>query len=102
VNGVVDSPSGEVRLPSEIWCFNIASLGTPGAGLSSQQLLNALVNALGGGDFDALFAAGGPLEGYSPTGVMMVDGKRVDLAALMPLLNQFKTGSRKVKGITVE
>jgi len=102
VNGVVDSPSGEVRLPSEIWCFNVASLGTPGAGLSSQQLLNALINALGGGDFDALFAAGGPLEGYSPTGVMLVDGKRVDMAALMQLLNQFKAGSRKVKGITVE
>lgn len=102
VNGVVDSPSGEVRLPSEIWCFNVASLGTPGAGLSSQQLLNALVNALGGGDFDALFAAGGPLEGYSPTGVMMLDGKRLDMAALMQFLNQFKNGSRKVTGITVE
>ena len=102
VNGVVDSPSGQVRLPSEIWCFNVASLGNPGTGLSTQQLLNALTNALGGGDFDALFAAGGPLEGYSPTGVMMVDGKRVDMAALMQLLNQFKAGSRKVKGITVE
>lgn len=102
VNGVVDSPSGQVRLPSEIWCFSVASLGNPGTGLSAQQLLNALTNALGGGDFDALFAAGGPLEGYSPTGVMIVDGKRVDMAALMQLLNQFKAGSRKVKGITVE
>jgi len=102
VNGIVDSPSGQVRLPSEIWCFNLASLGNPGTGLSSQQLLNALVNALGGGDFDSLFAAGGPLEGYSPTGVIMLDGKRVDMAALMQFLNQFKNGSRKVKGITVE
>jgi len=102
VNGFVDSPSGEVSLPSEIWCFKVASLGNPGTGLLAQQLLNALTNALGGGDFDALFAAGGPLEGYSPTGVMMIDGKQVDMAALMALLNQLKTGSRKVKGITVE
>jgi hypothetical protein len=101
VAGIVNSPSGEIRLPSEIWCFKLAELGGAGANYSLQQILS-LLSGIGGGEIEALFASGGALEGFSPTGVILLDGKRVDISGLVQVVNQLKNGSKQVKGITVE
>jgi hypothetical protein len=101
VAGIASSPSGDIRLPSEIWCFQLAELGSSGAGALSQQLLG-LLSGLGVSELEALFAAGGPLEGFSPTGVFSIEGKRVDMSELMTLLNQLRSGTRKMTGVMVE
>lgn len=79
---MIDAPSGEVRLPSEIWCFQISALGNPGGEIMLQQLLSLLSS----GDFDALFRAGGPLHGFKPTGAASLNGRRLSLNELMTFM----------------
>lgn len=82
VQAVIGSASGEVRLPSEIWCFQISALGNPGGDLLLQQLFS-LLNS---NDFAALFRDGGPLQGFRPTGEVMLNGRRMDLSQLLAFL----------------
>jgi len=82
VQAIIDAPSGETRLPSEIWCFQISSLNNPGNNMLLQQLLNALNS----GDLNALFEESGPLQGFTPTGVVTMNGRRLELVELLNLL----------------
>ncbi|MDZ7359932.1 MAG: hypothetical protein ONB46_04295 [candidate division KSB1 bacterium] len=93
VQAIIDSPSGEVRLPSEIWCFQISSINNRGGAI--QQLLNLL----GSSDLEALFGEGGPLQGFKPTGAVTIDGRRIELAAL---LNMLRNQSIKAVSVQVE
>jgi len=95
VQAIISSPSGEVRLPSEIWCFQISSINNPGGNAIIQQLLNLL----GSSDLEALFGEGGPLQGYKPTGVAAINGRRIELAAL---LNMLRNQSIKAVSVQVE
>jgi hypothetical protein len=95
VQAIISSPSGEVRLPSEIWCFQISSINNPGGSALIQQLLNLL----GSSDLEALFAEGGPLQGFKPTGVASINGRRIELAAL---LNMLRNQSIKAVSVQVE
>ncbi|MCG3120967.1 MAG: hypothetical protein ALAOOOJD_03888 [bacterium] len=93
VQAVIGSPSGEVRLPSEIWCFQISSINNPGSNLFLQQLFNLL----GSSDLEALFGNGGPLQGFSPTGGVSMNGRRIELAELLDLLRR-----QPVKAVSVQ
>jgi hypothetical protein len=95
VQALIASPSGEVRLPSEIWCFQINSINNPGGSMAIQQLLNLL----GSSDLEALFAEGGPLYGYNPTGAVSLNGRRIELSEL---LNILRTQPIKTLSVQVE
>jgi hypothetical protein len=82
VHAVIASPSGEIRLPSEIWCFQISNLRNPGVDLLLQQLFNLLNSS----EFATLFGDGGPLHGFRPTGEVMLNGRRIDLSQLLAFL----------------
>jgi hypothetical protein len=79
---MIDAPSGEIRLPSEIWCFQISALGNPGSEIMLQQLLSLLSS----GDFEALFRDGGPLQGFRPTGAASLNGRRLSLNELIAFM----------------
>jgi hypothetical protein len=93
VQATLDVPSGEVRLPSEIWCFQISAIGDPGADIMLQQLLS-LLNS---GDFEALFREGGPLHGFKATGAVTLNGRRMNLTELIGLLR-----SRSVRVVSTQ
>jgi len=93
VQAIINSPSGEVRLPSEIWCFQISSINNPGGSASIQQLLNLL----GSSDLAALFGEGGPLHGFKPTGVASMNSRRMELAELLNLLR-----NQSIKTLSVQ
>lgn len=95
VQAIINAPSGETRLPSEIWCFQISSLNNPGSNMLLQQLLNVLNS----GDLNALFAESGPLQGFSPTGVVTMNGRRLEL---IELLNLLRTQPIKPVAVQVE
>ena len=82
IHAILGSASGEVRLPSEIWCFQISALGNPGGDLLLQQLFSLLNSS----EFAALFSDGGPLHGFKPTGEVMLNGRRMDLSQLLAFL----------------
>jgi hypothetical protein len=93
VQAIISSPSGEVRLPSEIWCFQISSINNPGGSTLIQQLLNLL----GSSDLETLFGEGGPLQGFKPTGVASINGRRIELAVLLNMLR-----NQSIKAISVQ
>ncbi len=93
VQAMLDVPSGEVRLPSEIWCFQISAIGDPGTEIMLQQLLS-LLNS---GDFEALFREGGPLHGFRLTGAAAVNGRRMNLSELINFLR-----SRSVRVVSTQ
>ncbi len=93
VQATLDVPSGEVRLPSEIWCFQISAIGDPGTEIMLQQLLS-LLNS---GDFEALFREGGPLHGFRLTGAAALNGRRMNLSELLNFLR-----SRSVRIVSTQ
>ncbi|MCI0691435.1 hypothetical protein L0337_05440 [candidate division KSB1 bacterium] len=93
VQAMIDAPSGEVRLPSEIWCFQISAIGDPGTEIMLQQLLS-LLNS---GEFEALFNEGGPLHGFRLTGAAALNGRRLNLAELISFLR-----SRPVRVVSTQ
>jgi hypothetical protein len=95
VHALIASPSGETRLPSEIWCFQINSIDNPGGSMVIQQLLNLL----GSSDLEALFAEGGPLYNYKPTGAVSMNGRSIELSEL---LNTLRTQPVKAVSVQVE
>jgi len=90
--------SGEVQLPSEIWCFKIHGNDAAENALQLQQLMNWLAT-MGLQDLLELFKPGGPLAGFKPTGNVIINGKSIDLAELLVLL---QNGSLKIKAYNVE
>jgi hypothetical protein len=93
VQAMIDAPSGEVRLPSEIWCFQISAIGDPGVEIMLQQLLSLLNSS----DFEALFREGGPLHGFKPTGAAALNGQRMNLTELISLLR-----SRSIRVVSTQ
>lgn len=95
---LIPSANGEVQLPSEIWCFKIHSNDAQQNDAQMQQLLSFL-SSWGLQDLWELFKPGGPLYGFKPTGKVIINGKSIDLAELLVLL---QNGSIKIKGYNVE
>ncbi|MGH7493427.1 MAG: hypothetical protein ACREOO_13690 [bacterium] len=98
ITALTTSTSGEVRLPGEIWCFQVQGEMGGDRALRLQELLSLLAS-LGLDDVADLFAAGGPLEGYLPTGRVIINGQIVDLNELFITL---RGGTTKIKSFTVE
>ncbi|MCK6557562.1 hypothetical protein HUU39_14250 [candidate division KSB1 bacterium] len=98
VNALVPTQTGELELPGQIWCFRISTFGGSENELLLQQLL-ALLQSLGLQDVNQLFEAGGPLEGYLPSGTVMLNGRRIDLNEL---ITQLRANARRLSGFVVE
>lgn len=98
VLALLQTASGEVQLPSEIWCFKMHSNEAAQNLIELQQLLNLLAT-LGLQDILELFKPGGPLAGYAPNGKIRMNGRNVDLGELLALL---QNGSIKIKAYNVE
>ena len=95
-------PTHPQEMSSPIWAFKVARM-TPGQSDFVAAQTNAfLQNVLPGGQFNDLFRQGGPLEGFSPTGVVMVDGQPLRPEQLRRLMRRFLSGQLRVVSVTVE
>ena len=89
--------SGNEDIISEIYLFKIAVLGREVESFGETQelgpLLQSLKQALGDGQFTALFGSNGDLEGYSPTGRFTLNGETVDETSATGIITQIINGN---------
>lgn len=102
VQAVAASPSGEVLLPSEIWCFRVARLDDATRRLMSSSILNALRTLLAGTPYENILNENGPLGGFSPTGTIRLNGRTLDLFELNALIPQAAAGTIKIQEVKIE
>ena len=102
VQAVVESPGGEVFLPSEIWCFRVARLDDATRRLMSSGILNVLRTLLAGTPYENILDEGGPLDGFGPTGKIKFNGRDVDMFDLIELIRSASTGNVVISNVTVE
>ena len=88
----------EIQLPGPIWCFRLSTAGLSNDQIVLQQLL-PLLRILGLTDIEDLFAPGGPLEGFSPTGTVWYNGRQIKL---IDLINELQRQPRRVRSAAVE
>ena len=89
--------SGNEDIISEIYLFKIAVLGTRAESFGETQelgpLLQSLKQALGEGQFTALFGSNGDLEGYNPAGRFTLNGEIVDETSATEIITQIINGN---------
>ncbi len=91
VERLVETSGGIREIESEIFWFKMEdfSAGFAGASITEevQNMMDQLLGAQGMGD---------ELEGFRPTGTVLIDGRPVDINALRELLQQILTGQLTV------
>jgi hypothetical protein len=89
--------SGNEDIISEIYLFKIAVLGREAESFGETQelgpLLQSLKQALGDGQFTALFGSNGDLEGYNPAGRFTLNGETVDETSATEIITQIINGN---------
>jgi len=89
--------SGNEDIFSEVYLFKIAVLGREAESFGETQelgpLLQSLKQALGDGQFTALFGSNGDLEGYNPTGRFTLNGETVDETSATEIITQIINGN---------
>ena len=98
--------SGDEDIISEIYLFKIAVLGREVESFGETQelgpLLQSLKQALGDGQFTALFGSNGDLEGYNPTGRFILNGETVDETSATEIITQIINGNISNIDVQVE
>jgi hypothetical protein len=61
-----------------------------------------LQQALGDDQYNAFFGSGNELQGYNPSGQLLINGVNVDEASVNYILNQFLSNNYQINSITVE
>ena len=95
--------SGSEEMASSIFAFKIGIAGTVETANSiSSPLLMTLQQALGDDQYNAFFGSGNDLQGYNPSGQLLINGVNVDEASVNYILNQFLSNNYQINSITVE
>ncbi|RMF08253.1 MAG: hypothetical protein D6762_06075, partial [Candidatus Neomarinimicrobiota bacterium] len=95
--------AGAEEILSPIYAFKIVN---PAAGAPESEsvppLVQALQEALGEGQFEALLGASSSLEGFVPSGQYTINGVAVDEATLNYIINEIINQNLVVTGVEVE
>lgn len=103
VRAILPTTAGEEEILSSISTFKIGDIGGVNpAPAGVNPLIQILGQALASDQFSSLFGAGGALEGYSPTGNIMVDGASASESDILYLLNQVVNQNAAIVNISVE
>lgn len=102
VTAKLPSSSGYISLPSEIWGFTIADQSSIISNLEQMRTISNLRTILGDEIVDALFGGKGELDGFTITGVVLLNGKRISLDDLTSLIEKVLSGEIKVKSFSIE
>ncbi|MBN1153464.1 hypothetical protein JXB12_00940 [candidate division KSB1 bacterium] len=99
---IVNTSSGIIEIPSEIWGFQISEMGGGSNSFQQQQIMNVLRMILGDDVVNDLFAEGGMLCNHTSTGIMMEDGDVISMDRLIELSKEFSKGTYNVKNYSIE
>lgn len=91
ITGIVPSSGAPLELPSEIWSFVVQGAGGPLSSLTHEALL-AQLRVLLGDDFEAFFRSGGELEGFSPSGLFLLNGRWISQEQIRAILAKIASG----------
>lgn len=89
VVGLVETSSGEVEIPSEIYCFRIADVNQLGTTNQEIELIVPRILRSLGINVDQLFGPGGELRGYKANGISF-DGKQMSIPEFIGKINELR------------
>ena len=96
--GQAKTSSGEIEIPGEIWRFQISNLERD----PQKEMLLRLLSSMNNQEIAALFAPGGLLEGYKPTGTITNNANALSIDELIQLLTKFNSGTLQITELSVE
>lgn len=102
VAAIIQSTSGPVDLESEIWGFKIGNLSGGSFSLEHQQLLAYLLSFFGEAGLGELFEAGGALDGFTFTGVMLNNNSTMTMDDLNALIQKLISKKITIDNYLVE
>ena len=96
----IPTTDGEKNEVSEIYAFKVTDPSLSTKINSMDPLLLQIKEAIGENKYSELFNEGGSLEGYSPSGVYLIDGSKVDISEIRNPLLRIK--SKNLETIKIE
>lgn len=104
VKQLMVTTAGAEEIVSPIYAFKIVSpaAGTPPPPAELEPVLQALQQALGEGQYNALFGANSSLEGYLPNGDVTLNGVPVDEQTLNYIINEIINQNLVISNVEVE
>ena len=91
ITGMAPSSGAPLELPSEIWSFIVHDASAAMGALSDEALL-AQLRALLGDDLETFFRAGGALDGFTPSGLFMLNGRWISREQIRAILAKIASG----------
>lgn len=101
VMAVIQTSTGEILLPSEIWGFKLADLSGGLTNIEQMRIISSLRTILGDSAVELLFGPNGELYGFEVTGVAFMNGKPISFEDLTKLIEDIVAGKIKVKEMKV-
>ncbi len=102
VIALVETANGYIELPSEIWCFRLARLNDVNRQIVDQSVRNGLRRLLAGSRFARLLDPNGPLKNYQATGVIYLNGRKIEITNLNAFLMNFLTRKPEIVSVSIE
>ena len=99
---MVNTSSGIIEIPSEIWGFKIFNLGGSSSSFQQMQAVNVLRMILGDDVVDDLFGEGGMLWNHAISGVIVLDGEVISMERLIQIAQEFSKGAYDVKNFSIK
>ena len=98
----VPTTSGREEEVSDIYAFKIANPSESAMPSQESMAIQQLREALGEDQFNALFGGDGPLEGFMPTGDVLLNNKSIDETTLQYIYNRLLKKEIKIKSVSVK
>ena len=87
---------------SPIYAFKISNPSLASNSSSNNMMDEKLRQAMGDDQFNALFGRDSPLEGFSPTGKILLNNKTIDEATILGIFNQMAQNKVSINSVEIE
>jgi len=87
---------------SPIYAFKISNPSLASNSSSNNMMDEKLRQAMGDDQFNALFGPDSPLEGFSPTGKILLNNKTIDEATILGIFNQMAQNKVSINSVEIE
>ena len=87
---------------SPIYAFKISNPSLASNSSSNNMMDEKLRQAMGDDQFNALFGPDSPLDGFSPTGKILLNNKTIDEATILGIFNQMAQNKVSINSVEIE
>ena len=87
---------------SPIYAFKISNPSLASDSSSNNMMDEKLRQAMGDDQFNALFGPDSPLDGFSPTGKILLNNKTIDEATILGIFNQMAQNKVSINSVEIE